>query len=321
MRHDALFALPLENPMSRSIRFAVVLPLFLISTSGQAAFDECLSYFPNQTPPSLSSSGPGQIRDLCMSDFAIRHSGESKTAVFVVEKLNRKRLLDARDEKRTDQFYEEGRLPSRERARLADYSGSGYDRGHLAPAADMPTPEAMAQSFSLANMVPQAPENNRGIWAGNVEKPTRQYAMRAKGDVFVFTGPVFSARPETIGAGRVWVPSHLYKLVYDAAENKAWAFWVENTNEARMIRPISYEDLVQRVGIEFMPGISPRLGGGAVPGSAPSQPVSKSAPGCGDKRYCREMSDCAEAMHYLNNCGVRSLDGDGDGVPCEALCR
>jgi endonuclease G, mitochondrial len=85
--------------MSRSIRFAVALPLLLISTSGQAAFGECLSYFPNQTPPSLSASGPGQIRDLCMSDFAIRHSGESKTAVFVVEKLNRARLLDARDER------------------------------------------------------------------------------------------------------------------------------------------------------------------------------------------------------------------------------
>jgi endonuclease G, mitochondrial len=313
--------------MSRSIRFALPILLLSISTASHAAFDACRDYFPNQTPPKVSMS-PGQTRDLCMSDFAILHSGESKTAVFVVEHMNRARLIDAQDEQRTDRFYEEGRLPSAHRARLADYRGSGYDRGHLAPAADMPTPEAMTQSFSLANMVPQAPENNRGIWARNVEAATRKYVMRAKGDVFVFTGPVFPDQPETIGAGRVWVPSHLYKLVYDAAENKAWAYWVENTNEARMSRPISYEELVRRVGIEFLPGIKPALGGGAVAGSGPSEPapvvraVSTSAFGeCGNKRYCKQMSSCEEAMYHLNNCGVRSLDGDGDGVPCEALCR
>lgn len=42
---------------------------------------------------------------------------------------------------------------------------------------------------------------------------------------------------------------------------------------------------------------------------------------CGAKRYCSEMTSCAEARYYLTQCGVRSLDRDGDGVPCEALCR
>ena len=314
--------------MSRSIRFALPFLLLSVSTASHAAFDACRDYFPNQILPNVSTS-PGKLLDLCMSDFAILHSGESKTAVFVVEHMYRARLIDAQDEQRTDRFYEEARLPSAHRARLADYRGSGYDRGHLAPAADMPTPEAMTQSFSLANMVPQAPENNRGIWARNVEAATRKYVMRAKGDVFVFTGPVFPDQPETIGAGRVWVPSHLYKLVYDAAENKAWAYWVENTNEARMSRPISYEELVRRVGIEFLSGISPALGGGAVAGSAPSEPApvvraeptSRTTAECGSKRTCKEMSSCDEAMHYLNNCGLSRLDGDGDGVPCEALCR
>ncbi|MCK7579876.1 MAG: DNA/RNA non-specific endonuclease [Chromatiales bacterium] len=264
-----------------------------------------------------------------MDSFAVLHSGESKTPVYVAERLNRARLIDAQDEERTDKFYEEARLPSAHRARLADYKGSGYDRGHMAPAADMPNPKAMAQSFSPANMVPQAQNLNRGIWAKNIEKPIRQYAMRAKGDVFVFTGPVFSGKPETIGAGQVWVPSQLYKLVYDAAENRAWAYWVDNRDEARMSRPISYEELVKRTGIEFLPGIRPRLGGGAVAGSAPSEPapVAKAEPTsrttaeCGSKRTCKQMSDCAEARYYLTACGVTSLDGDGDGVPCEALCR
>jgi hypothetical protein len=42
---------------------------------------------------------------------------------------------------------------------------------------------------------------------------------------------------------------------------------------------------------------------------------------CGAKRVCSEMTSCAEARYYLTQCGVSSLDGDGDGVPCEALCR
>ena len=41
---------------------------------------------------------------------------------------------------------------------------------------------------------------------------------------------------------------------------------------------------------------------------------------CGSKRYCREMNSCAEAYHYLNECGLGRLDGDGDGVPCETIC-
>ena len=316
------------------MRFAVirilVLPVLLFSASAsQAAFDACLDQFPDRTPPKVSANAR-QTRDLCMDSFAILHSGESKTAIFVVEKLNRARLEDA-DEERTDRFYEEARLPSSHRARLADYKGSGFDRGHLAPAGDQPNTNAMAQSFSLANMVPQAPENNRGIWAKSVEQATRKYAMRAEGDVFVFTGPVFSKPVTTIGSGKVWVPTSLYKLVYDQAQNRAWAFWVDNRDDARMSKPISYEELVKRTGIEFLPGIKPAVGGGAVAqgqtGSVPNALASKpaltmiSTAECGSKRTCKQMADCAEARHYLNDCGVSSLDGDGDGMPCEKLCR
>jgi endonuclease G len=126
----------------------------------------------------------------------------------------------------------------------------------MAPAADMPTAQANDQSFSLANMVPQARINNQRTWAG-IEKATRHYIRRAQGPVFVFTGPVYAGAPaRTIGPGQVWVPTHLYKLVYDAGTGKSWAHWVENTDEARAGKPITYRELVERTGIEFLPSVA-----------------------------------------------------------------
>ncbi len=57
-------------------------------------------------------------------------------------------------------------------------------------------------------------------------------------------------------------------------------------------------------------------------GDASPVPASNAAPGalCGSKTHCSQMSSCEEAMHYLTQCGIKTLDGNGDGVPCEKLC-
>ena len=55
--------------------------------------------------------------------------------------------------------------------------------------------------------------------------------------------------------------------------------------------------------------------------NAPSDRAQTPSRTCGTKRYCRQMTDCAEARFFLNECGLTRLDGDGDGIPCEALCR
>ena len=197
---------------------------------------------------------PGNHGHCASRLLPVYHSGVSHTPLFVAERLNKAQLLDAQDEHRTNRFYAEARLPSAERATLEDYKGSGYDRGHMAPAGDMPTPEAMAQRFSLANMVPQAPENNRGVWARSVEKAVRKYVMRAGGDVYVLTGPVFNQHHSAdLQVPHVWVPDALYKLVYDPQAHKAWAYWVENRNDARLNGVISYATLVQRTGIKLLP--------------------------------------------------------------------
>jgi endonuclease G len=222
------------------------------TSSNAPKFRECPQFFAGATSPRVNKSFQVAPRALCYQSFAVLYSGVSKTPVFVAERLNRAQLEDAKDEKRTNRFFADARLRKAERAELDDYKGSGFDRGHMAPAGDMPNARAMAQSFSLANMVPQAPKNNQKTWNG-IEQATRKYVMRAKGDVYVISGPVYEGKPKTIGSRRVWVPKHLYKLVYDPAAGRAWAHWIENTNEARAGKPISYEELVRRTNIEFLP--------------------------------------------------------------------
>ena len=248
------------NPLKHKqyARLVAVSFLFLapLAQAAGLGFQHCPQFFPAGTPR-IPVESQQAVRELCFDAFAVLYSSTSKTPVYAVEKLTRRQLEDARDEVRTDRFYPEARLRSADRATLEDYKGSGFDRGHMAPAGDMPTPQAMAQSFSLANMVPQVPENNRGVWAKTVEKATRNYVQRTGGAVFVFTGPVFTKSPLTIGYGKVWIPSYLYKLIYDPQANRAWAHWIENTAQARGSRPISYRELVKRTGIEFLPGIQP----------------------------------------------------------------
>ncbi|WP_424948884.1 DNA/RNA non-specific endonuclease [Comamonas aquatica] len=220
----------------------------------RAGFQDCRQFFAAGQPPAVATQP--KLRDLCYDAFAILHNGNTRTPMFVAQRMNRS-LVDDADEKRTNKFFADARLPRAERAELNDYKGSGYSRGHMAPAADMPTAQAMAQSFSLANMVPQSIKQNSGPWA-RIEKDTRHYASRAQGDVFIITGPVYEGQPDTVGDNHVAVPSYLYKLVYDASTNRAWAHWQANRDDARVSKPISYAELVQRTGIDFLPGVHPQ---------------------------------------------------------------
>ena len=68
-------------------------------------------------------------------------------------------------------------------------------------------------------------------------------------------------------------------------------------------------------------GTAARTAPAAAPASAVPAATSSAGFTCGSKRYCRQMGSCEEARFYLTQCGVRSLDGDGDGTPCETLCR
>jgi DNA/RNA endonuclease G (NUC1) len=219
----------------------------------QASFDGCADLFPAAKPINTATV-PATMKPLalCSDNFAVLYSQTTKTPLVVIERLNAAQLQDAKGEERTNQFYPDPRIPKSGRAELSDYRSQhpAVDRGHQSPAADAPNPNAMAQSFALSNMVPQDPTNNRKIWS-KVESDVRKFAKRADGNVFVFTGPLFDSGHSTIGDNKVWVPTRLFKLVYDASSKRAWAYVLPNA-ETRIEKPMDYDAFVKSTGLKLL---------------------------------------------------------------------
>lgn len=116
--------------------------------------------------------------------------------------------------KRSDDFRSDPEI-STGSATPADYKKSGYDRGHLSPAADFAfDEEAMSETFYMSNMSPQAGSLNRGIWK-DLESQVRLWA-KTFGRVYVVSGPILeksASEYKSIGENGVSVPEFYYKVI------------------------------------------------------------------------------------------------------------
>jgi len=153
-----------------------------------------------------------------------------------------------RDNFRTDPEVDDGS------ATLADYRRSGYDRGHLAPAADMKrSKEVMGESFFMSNMSPQLPALNRGIWK-ELEGLVRQWAQDCD-SLYVVTGPVLEDGLETIGSNNVSIPRFYYKVLLDVKSPGLKAIGFVMANQRLDGEPFKYAVTVDSVealtGIDF----------------------------------------------------------------------
>ncbi len=208
------------------------------------------SFYGGVYPEFTNTKLDKKTQALCMDGFAVMYSGVSRTPLWSAEHLDRRRLQQAKTIDREDSFHEESRLPKSMRASLSDYSGSGYDRGHLAPNANMANRSQQYDSFSLANIAPQSPRNNRYIWR-NIESATR-YLTQQYGEVYTITGVAFTGKKTKQLAERVLVPSHFFKAVYIPATNQAGVYYAPN-DESERIEVISVDELTAKVGIDVLP--------------------------------------------------------------------
>lgn len=155
---------------------------------------------------------------------------------------------------RTDDFRPDPAV-STQSASLADYKGSGYDRGHLCPAADMKQSAlAMSETFYLSNMSPQNASFNRGIWK-SLESTVRNWSLAENG-IWVVTGAVFKDNKGTIGTNKVSVPGYYYKIVYDnTGDEKMIALILPNAKGEKQLSDyvVTVDKVEELTGIDFFP--------------------------------------------------------------------
>ena len=144
-------------------------------------------------------------------------------------------------------------------ATLSDYKGSGYDRGHLAPAADMAWSEkAMSESFYLSNMSPQVPGLNRGMWK-DLEARVRDWSM-VNEELYVYTGALIRPGYKSIGTNKVTVPQWYYKVIVDVhpPELKAIAFIMPNRKPQKSMQEfvVTIDKLEEVTGLDFLSALN-----------------------------------------------------------------
>lgn len=238
---------------------ALALALLLQPWAAQATPTLCPEHFAAGQPPGLLNPRlEADARALCYHAFAVLHSAATRTPLYAAERLTTARIHAARRTPRDSEFHAEPALPPHERADLADYARSDFDRGHMAPSGDMPDAHSQQESFSLANMVPQDPGLNRGLWE-RIESAVRDLAVR-RGEIFVVTGPIFQGeRLATVGD--VVVPTHVFKAVLDPRRGAAGAYVAPNTGEA-VWQAVSVAQLAGLTGIDVFPGLTRRARAG-----------------------------------------------------------
>ena len=194
---------------------------------------------------------------LTRTGYVLLHDSTKKEPLWVSYDLTASHLSGPAT--RTDNYKADPALPVGQRAELSDYSGSGYDRGHMCPAADnYYSITAMNECFYLSNMCPQNGSINSGKWA-SLESQIRTFTA-TKGECWIICGPIFSGTISTIGSNQVAVPSSFYKIVVYASGSgvEAAGFVMPNASSSNALSSYltKIDDIEALTGLDFLNALS-----------------------------------------------------------------
>jgi len=188
--------------------------------------------------------------------YTVSYNSDWKTPNWVAYELTKEKAEGTVP--RFDAFLPDPEVASYESATTYDYSNSGWDRGHMAPAGDMKWNEqAMKESFYLSNICPQNHNLNGGVW-NDLEIQVRELAQQ-KGKIYIVCGPIMSKQPKTIGTNKVAVPDAFFKVLLQN-ENDNWyaiAFMFANESGRKPLSTyaMSVEDMQMITDIDFFPAL------------------------------------------------------------------
>lgn len=216
--------------------------------------------------------------------FSLSYSEDHEQAEWVAYELTRERL-NANFAERTNIFKPDPDVKT-ESATPRDYTGGGFDKGHLCPAADMGFDEkAMDETFYMSNISPQKKAFNTGIWR-ELEENTRDWARHFR-HVYVITGPILSKKMDTppLGFSKVTVPAAFYKVIL--AGDKGIAFLMPNEKSDRPIMDfaVSIDRAEAVTGLNFFPKMLSGLG------EETEAMLDKSAWMVDEKRFARRVQE------------------------------
>lgn len=189
--------------------------------------------------------------------YTVSYNSDYRVANWVAYELTRQEAKSKKTE-RSNKFVPDPAVKGAS-ATNEDYTRTGYDRGHLAPAGDMKwSAKAMRESFYLSNISPQKPGLNRGIWK-ELEEQSRLWA-KENGAVYIVTGPVLTPALKRMGKNRVGVPRTFYKVIAIRAGDRmeAIGFLFENRDYGKTPLPslaISVDSVEKVTGIDFFPSL------------------------------------------------------------------
>ena len=229
----------------------LLLPLFLgIWFAGCAGKDEAAYFLAEKV---AVSTLPATDMQLQKRGFVIGYSEKYRQALWVEYVLSGESL--AGEKVIRDNVFRTDPEVRNDPVTPDEYFRSGYDRGHLAPAADMSYSHgSMHDSFFMSNISPQVPGCNRGIWL-KVEKLVRSWAEK-EGMLMVITGPVFPEKePRRMGRKALPVPEAFYKVVLDLTPPvKMIALIVPNQDVGRRQAAdffCTVDEVEKRSGLDF----------------------------------------------------------------------
>jgi endonuclease G len=214
----------------------------------------------NAQCPQFTATGAPQYQaqpgdqELCKKNYAVIHRCSVKAPVAVFEHITPEAISGPA--KRQDDFRPDPEVHEQCQATLKDYAGNPYDRGHMAAAGNnTQTREIMSESFFLSNMVPQTPNNNRGIWR-ILEMQIRDQVKSTGTPLYVISGGIYDPGHLKIGNG-VGVPTRLFKIIVNKQTGNVTAFLMPNSALPVSDLPkykTTVQEIEQATGISFQVG-------------------------------------------------------------------
>lgn len=192
----------------------LLLVLLLVSTSVFAG--NCDQHYVNRRQIIV----PDTV-ELCNSFYVVAYSKYIKGPKVSFERFDSSKGAV----KRINAFRPDDRLMKSDRAELKDYVHSGYDRGHMTPAADSSNDTEMRDTFLLSNMTPQSKRLNEGHWK-DLETHIRN---KSSGITYVATGALYNGAH--LGDNKIGIPNRYFKVIW-YADKTTEAFYADNKDDA-----------------------------------------------------------------------------------------